>query len=246
MTLWFDVRGEGDPVVLLHGGLSDSSAWIMQTDALAEHRRVFAYDRRGHGRTPDTDAPFTFDDMAAEAITFLEDVVGGPAALVGWSDGAIVSLFVSLRRPDLVPRQVLIGANFNHRGLIDGFDPADEPDNEEMAIFKSLYEGVAVDPSHWPAYYAKTLRLWREEPNLTVDDVAKATMPSLVLVGDDEPVALDHTAALYEALPQGQLAVVPGTSHVLTMEKPALVNRLILDFLAETGPPITMVPIRRA
>jgi pimeloyl-ACP methyl ester carboxylesterase len=246
VTPWYEVRGEGNPVVLLHGGLGDSSNWVMQTDALAEHRRVFAYDRRGHGRTPDTDAPLTFDDMAAEAIQFLEEVVGGPAALIGWSDGAIVSLFVSLHRPDLVARQVLIGANFNHNGLIEGFDPSDDPDNEEMGIFKSLYEGIAIDPSHWPVFYAKTMRLWREEPNLTVDDVAKATMPSLVLVGDDEPVGLDHTVALYEALPQGQLAVVPGTSHILTMEKPTLVNRLILDFLAETGPPVTMVPIRRA
>jgi pimeloyl-ACP methyl ester carboxylesterase len=84
----------------------------MQTPALAEHYRVFLTDRRGHGKAPDTDAPFSYDEMASETIEFLEHVVGGPSALVGWSDGGIVSLFVSLRRPDLVKRQVLIGANF--------------------------------------------------------------------------------------------------------------------------------------
>ncbi|HEV7535517.1 MAG TPA: alpha/beta fold hydrolase, partial [Acidimicrobiia bacterium] len=66
MTPWYEVNGDGAPVVLLHGGLSDSSAWIMQTSALAEHHRVFLTDRRGHGKTPDTDAPFSYEEMAAE------------------------------------------------------------------------------------------------------------------------------------------------------------------------------------
>ena len=91
MTPWYSVEGDGDPVVLLHGGMSDSTGWGMQTPALAE-RTVFLTDRRGHGRTPDTDAPFSYDDMADETIEFLEQVVGGPARLVGWSDGGIVAL----------------------------------------------------------------------------------------------------------------------------------------------------------
>jgi pimeloyl-ACP methyl ester carboxylesterase len=242
---WFAVEGQGSPVVLLHGGLSDSTGWVMQTSAVAQRHRIFTYDRRGHGRTADTDAPFSYDDMASETIAFIEHVVGEPAALVGWSDGGIVSLLVSLRRPDLVPRQVLIGANFNHTGLVEGFDPGDDPDAEAVAVFKGLYEASAIDPSHWPEFYAKSMRLWREEPDFTVDDVARVSVPTLVLVGDDEAVRIDHTVALYEALPEGQLAVVPGTSHVLTLEKPAIVNQLILEFLAETGPPITMLPIRR-
>jgi pimeloyl-ACP methyl ester carboxylesterase len=103
-----------------------------------------------------------------------------------------------------------------------------------------------VDPSHWPVFFTKTMAMWREQPTLTVEDIARIPVPTLVLAGDDEPIRLDHTAALYEALPEGQLAIVPGTSHVLTLEKPDLVNRLLLEFLAETGPPATMVPIRRA
>jgi pimeloyl-ACP methyl ester carboxylesterase len=81
---------------------------------------------------------------------------------------------------------------------------------------------------------------------LTVDDVATVAVPTLVLAGDDEAVKLEHTVAMYEALQNAELGIVPGTSHVLTLEKPEIVNRLILDFLAETGPPVTMAPIRRA
>jgi pimeloyl-ACP methyl ester carboxylesterase len=245
MAPWHSVEGDGDPVLLLHGGLSDSTAWGSQAPALTEGHRVFLVDRRGHGKTPDTDAPFSYEDMAAETIEFLEQVVGGPAALVGWSDGAIVALFVSMERPDLVPRQVLIGGSFHYDGLMPGFDMGDDPTAEHAAIFKMMYEAVAVDPSHWPEFFIKTMKLWREQPTLTVEDVAKVSVPTLVLVGDDDAMTLEHTVAMFEALQEAQLAVVPGTSHVLALEKPELVNRLILDFLAETGPPVTMVPIRR-
>jgi pimeloyl-ACP methyl ester carboxylesterase len=246
MAPWQSVDGDGDPVVLLHGGMSDSTSWEGQRQALVQHHRVFLFDRRGHGKTPDTDAPFSYEEMAAETIEFLDQMVGGPAALVGWSDGAIVALFVSMRRPDLVPRQVLIGGSFHYDGLIPGFDMGDDPDAEHVAVFKDMYQAVAVEPSHWPVFYAKTMKLWREQPTLTVADVANVAVPTLVLVGDDDVMTLGHTVAMYEALQESELGIVPGTSHLLTLEKPDLVNRLILEFLAETGPPQTIVPMRRA
>jgi pimeloyl-ACP methyl ester carboxylesterase len=244
--IWYEVAGDGDPVVLLHGGLSDGTGWTLQLATFAERYRVFVPDRRGHGKSPDTDAPFHYDDMADETIGFLDQVVRGPAHLVGWSDGGIVALLVSMRRPDLVRRQVLIGANFHHEGLLPEFDTGDDPDGESVAVLKAIYEGVAVDPAHWPEFYAKTMRLFREEPELSVEDLAKVTAPSLVLVGDDDCIHHEHTVGLFEALPDAQLAIVPGTSHMLHLEKPDLVNGLMLDFLAETSPPVTLYPMRRA
>ena len=81
--IWYEVAGDGDPVVLLHGGLSDGTAWGLQVPVLAGQHRVFVPDRRGHGKSPDTDAPFHYDEMADETIAFLEEVVGGAAHLVG-------------------------------------------------------------------------------------------------------------------------------------------------------------------
>src|SRR3954452_11758691 len=108
---WYEEDGAGDPVVLLHGGLSDGRGWGAQVPALTAHFRTYRPDRQGHGRTPDVDRPLSYDGMTEETISFLEEVVGGPAHLVGWSDGGNVALLTSLRRPDLVRRQVLIGAN---------------------------------------------------------------------------------------------------------------------------------------
>src|SRR6187200_1328704 len=116
---WVDRRGSGDRTILvMHGGLSNSDALEALADILAGHYRVVAFDRRGHGRTADTDAPFHYDDMATEAIGVLEQVVGGPAHVVGWSDGGNVGLLVAMRRPDLAHRMVVIGANFHFSGVM--------------------------------------------------------------------------------------------------------------------------------
>ncbi|MCU1450587.1 MAG: putative hydrolase [Acidimicrobiales bacterium] len=244
---WHEVTGDGDPLVLLHGGMSDGTTWSMQVPAFSERHRVYVPDRRGHGRTPDVDGPLTYDAMADDTVAFLEQVVGGPAHLVGWSDGGNVALLVSMRRPDLVRRQVLVGANFNHDGLMDAADLGDDPDAPHLGIFKAMFESASPDgPEHWPVFFAKTARMWREEPTLGVDDLRTVTTPTLVLVGDDEPIRLDHTVALYESLADSQLAVVPGASHLLLMEKPQLANDLVLSFLADTVPPATMFPVRRA
>src|SRR5271169_6325707 len=106
-------KRKGRTVVLLHGGMS-SSASLLRTlgPRLAKDFRVAAFDRRGHGRTADTDAPFSYDAMAVETIAFLE-LLGGRAHLVGHSDGGVVALLTARARPDLVNRVVAVGANFH-------------------------------------------------------------------------------------------------------------------------------------
>ena len=88
--------------------------------------------------------------------------------------------------------------------------------------------------------------MWSEEPALTVGDLAIIEIPVLVIAGDDDVVAMDHTVALYQALQHGQLAVIPGASHPVFMEQPDLINTLIERFLDAKGPPETLMPIRRA
>jgi pimeloyl-ACP methyl ester carboxylesterase len=208
---------------------------------------VLAPDRRGHGRSSDTDAPYSYEDMATETITFLEQVVGGPAHLVGWSDGGNVALLIAAQRPDLVRRQVLMGSNFHHDGLLDAFDLGEDPDAPDVAMFRTMHDAVSPGgPDHWPSFFHRSARMWREGPTMTVEDLARIEVPTLVLAGDDEVIKLDHTCALYESLPVSQLAIVPGTSHALGFEKPDIVNKIILDYLAETEPPTTIIPVRRA
>jgi pimeloyl-ACP methyl ester carboxylesterase len=241
---WWDDQGQpdGPPLVLLHGGLSDSGQWALTTPAFTDTHRVLLFDRRGHGHTPDVEGPITYDLMAQDTVAFLEEVVGGPADLVGHSDGANVALLVGLARPDLVRRLVLISGNFHHDGLIPG---AIVP--EELApVVQPEYAAASPDGGdHFPTVLAKVARMWAEEPTLTEADLAAVTARTLVLVGDDDAIFAEHTLALYRAIADSELAVIPGTSHLMILEKPDLVNGLILDFLTKDPAP-TFMPVRRS
>ncbi len=241
---WVDERGSGaETVLLLHGGLSNSDLLLDAIGGpLAERHRVVAFDRRGHGRTADTSAPFHYDDMAIETVAVLEQVVGGSADLVGWSDGGIIAVLVALRRPELVGKVVAIGANYHHDGInpmvMDLVSPV-------LAMIAESYGERSPDGAdHFPEVLSKSLAMVDSEPTLTTDDLRKIGAPTLVVSADDEIVRLEHSCSMYEALPAGQFAVVPASSHALPIEKPAEVARLILEFLA-AGPPQTFMPVRR-
>jgi pimeloyl-ACP methyl ester carboxylesterase len=88
-------------------------------------------------------------------------------------------------------------------------------------------------PDHFPVVYDKIMRMWREEPEIPLGDIARITAPTLFLQGDGDWVRVEHSALLARTVADAQLAVVPGTSHALPLEKPELVNRLLLDFLAD-------------
>lgn len=249
LNTWYDELGRGDPLVLLHGGLCTNETWGAQTPAFAERFRVFAPERRGHGHTGDVEGPLTYPDMTTDTIGFLDKVVGRSAHLVGWSDGGIVGLMVAIARPDLVRKLVVIGTNYDVAGVAP---EAEEmfahmaPDSLDMATFRSLYETHSPDgPEHWPVVFAKFIEMVQREPHIPLEDLTRISAPTLVLVGDDDMVSFEHTAALFRVIPGSELAVVPGASHAVMMEKPELVNRLILDFL-EKEPAATMLPIRRA
>ena len=240
---WFaDSGGAGEAILVLHGGISDSDMLLGSLEpALAARYRVVAFDRRGHGRTADTNAAFHYDDMATETIAAIEKLVGGPTHLLGWSDGGNVALLVALRRPDLVRSLVLIGSNYR----FDGNLPT-QPGGSAPKMLRDRFGERSPDGiEHFDRVLEKSRAMWAAEPTLTTDDLRRISAPALVMVGDDDLMTLAHTASLYESLPLGQLAVVPGTSHAVVLEKPELVGRLIGDFLSAPGKPETHMPKRR-
>ena len=240
---WYDEYGRGEPLVLLHPGMADARAFAPNVDPLAARFHVFTPERRGHGRTADVDGPITYELMAQDTIAFLETVVGGPAHLVGCSDGATVALLAALRRPDLTRRLVCAAGVFDRRGWVPG---AADPDETTAAVLEGAYAEVSPDgPAHYPIVAGKLAHMHAEEPTLTAPELAGVASRTLVMVADDDEVTLEHAVAFYRALPHAELAIVPGTSHGLLVEKPALCNTMIVDFLAADPVP-TIAPIRRA
>ena len=187
--------------------------------------------------------------MATDTIGFLEAVVDGPADLVGWSDGGIIGLIIAMRRPDLVRKLVAISANIDMTGVPEEFQSqffSMQLDSEDLTMLRSMYEAASPDgPQHWPVVFAKFVEMTSEGPRIPPAELKRIAAPTLLLAGDDDLVSLEHTIELFGSIPNAELAIVPGTSHFLAMEKPDVVNRLILDFI-QNDPSPTMMPIRRA
>ncbi|MGC0331425.1 pimeloyl-ACP methyl ester carboxylesterase [Streptomyces sp. SAI-170] len=244
VNTWYDEHGAGEPLVLLHGGLVDARFFEPNLGPLAEHFHVYTPERRGHGHTPDVPGPITYQLMADDTVAFLETVVGEPADLVGHSDGAFVAMLVAMRRPDLVKRLVMISGGFSKAG-----EAAPDMEWDVDAITQFLgpsYAEVSPDGAdHFRVVATKIGEMAAKEPNLQAADLAAVTARSLVMFADDDLMTMAHAVEMYDALPNAELAVVPGTSHFLTQEKPHLVNALLLDFLTREPVP-TVAAIRRA
>jgi pimeloyl-ACP methyl ester carboxylesterase len=243
---YYEVRGEGEPVVFLHGGLCTVETLLPVTPTLAEHYQVYTPERRGHGRTPDVDGPITYGNMAADTIALLDALGLRSVRLLGLSDGGNVAMLVALARPDLVGKLVVIGAAAHRDGYtteqIELFEAwRGRPSPAIMAGFKQMYGAVSPHgPEHFEVIFAKLGESWAHEPDLSLGDLGRVAAPTLILLGDDDVLTVEHAAAMVRALPDAQLAVVPGTSHAVVMEKPEVVNRLLLDFLATEQVPRMM------
>lgn len=233
VTTWWDVHGDGDPLVLLHPGGADSRAYDLNLAGLAAAFRTYRFDRRGQGRTADPGGPITFAQMTDDTIAFIETVVNEPVHLIGHSIGAPVGLLVARKRPDLVRRLVLSEGVFHHDGWLPGvLDPL-PPD--VLDFLGGLYAEVSPHGAgHWPTVWARLDQEHHRAPALTTDDLAAIATPSLLMFADNEgEVRVDHIHAMHRALPDAQLAIVPGTGHGLLADKPDLCNRIIIDFLKE-------------
>jgi pimeloyl-ACP methyl ester carboxylesterase len=181
--------------------------------------------------------------MAQDTATFLETILDGPAHLFGVSDGAIVALLTALKRPELIRRLVLVAGVYHWEGWMPGVI---DPSNEPPEFLAQLYAEVSPDGlGHYPVIVAKLAAMHQVEPSLETSDLGEISSRTLVMVGDDDEVRLEHAISMYRAISDAELAVIPGTSHGLLVEKPTLCNELIIDFLTNDPVP-TMAPIRRA
>ncbi|HEY1485799.1 MAG TPA: alpha/beta hydrolase [Micromonosporaceae bacterium] len=234
--IYYEEYGAGEPLFLLHGGFVGAECWAAQVPELAKSYHVFVPERRGHGHTADVPGPYTTEIFAAETAAVIEALVGGPAHVIGWSDGAYIAAHLGLYRPDLVNRLVLIGMCYSSDGETEAVR-AMMHDPNIADWFREEYAATSPDgPDHFDVVFEKVMALWRNPLELPLTEFAGLAAPTLVLQGDDDGVRLDYSAALAGTIPDAQLAVIPGTGHGAPMQKPGLVNRMILDFLVPEQP----------
>ena len=239
--LWYEERGTGEPLVLLHGGLGDGRVFYNNLAALADRFRVYQVDLRGHGRSPDLPGPLGPTQFADDLVAFLEKAVGTGATPAGYSIGATTALLTAVARPDLVDRLVLISGVF-HR---DGYLMPPSTEGGVPPVLAQLYaEGTPHEPDHLEVVLGKLAEC---SPHRTGADLRGAGQGPLPHPGDGRRRRPGQPPPHPRALPGATSCGAgdrAGTSHNLLLEKPELCTHLVREFL--TTPPVpTMMPIRR-
>ena len=254
LDLYYEVHGTGRPLVLLHGALGTiESCFADLLPRLAAHRTVIAVELQGHGHTPDIDRPLSYDQMADDAAAVAEALAVTPADFVGYSMGGAVALGVAIRHPYLVRRVVDAGgASFSPEGLYpEVMEGEASPEDLEGTVWHQAYLRVAPDPGAWPALLAKITALDQGFTGWSADQVRAVAAPVQLIIGDSDLVRPEHTVEMFRLLgggvfgdvagmPDSQLAVLPGTSHVGMLERTDWLESMILGFLDPL--PVESVP----
>lgn len=247
LPVFYETEGDGEPIVLLHGGLADNSTWAAQFAGLSPRRHVVAPERQAQGHTPDRPGALTYQAMADQTVGFLVALGLGPVDLLGWSDGGMVGTLIAAEQPELVRTLTVTGSGFSSAGYVPGAMEdlvALSPGDEDMEMFAAMYALASPDgPEHFPEVWEKMRTMWAEPFDWT-GQVRQISAPTLIIVGDDDYVSVEHAQEFSRIVANGQLAVVPGASHLVPMEKPDLFNQLVLEFTANPYPE-TMMPLRR-
>ena len=231
ISLFYATIGHGPPVVLLHGGLSNSDYWGNQIKALAPRHTVIIVDSRGHGRSTRDARPYGYDLMADDVVALLDKLRIDKADVVGWSDGAILGLDLAIRHPDRVGKVFAFAANTVTSGVQDGVEK-----NPTFARFIERagheYAKLSATPKDYDAFVAQISKMWETEPNWTDAQLQSIRAPVLVVDGDhDEAIKRAHTEYIAATIPGAGLLILPNTSHFAFLQDPALFNAALLHFL---------------
>lgn len=234
ITIYYEVQGQGEPLILLHGALSSANSWNNQIPVFSQQYRVIAFDSRGQGRTTDADVPISYHLMAEDTLRLMDYLEMDSAYIVGWSDGGIIGIDLAIHHPERVKALVAYGANTNPDGLQESFIAylRDSSVSDIAKDYGAEYLGLSSQPEHLSIIIEKIRTMLLTQPNFTLEELAGIRIPTLILDGDeDDVVRIDHTIAIAKAIPNAELILLPGVGHKAPDTNPAEWNKVVLEFL---------------
>jgi pimeloyl-ACP methyl ester carboxylesterase len=234
LQLYYEVRGSGRPLVLLHGGLLTIDLnFGPLLERLAASRQVIAVELQGHGHTADTGRAMTIEALAGDVVALLDHLAIAEADLFGFSLGGLVAYAVALGAPTRVGKLIVASADA-HRPPGRASAPLDNdrmPTPGDFQAWRDAYDAVAPDPAHFDEFAAKTSTMVHEFPGWTDDELRSLQVPTLLIFGDRDFSPLPDVVEMFGLLPNAQLAVLPGTTHVGVIRRPSEVFALITPLL---------------
>ncbi|MBL8895186.1 MAG: alpha/beta hydrolase [Rhizobiales bacterium] len=230
VKIWYATFGAGEPVILLHGGLANSNYWGEQVRALAPHCRVIVMDSRGHGRSTRDAKPYSYDLMASDVIALMDHLKLDKAAIVGWSDGAIIGLDIAMKNPERLSKLFAFAANSDPNGVAD--ISASKVFNAYIERAGTEYQKLSATPDQYEAFLNQIAEMWKTQPNWTTDDLRKITTPTWIVDGDhDEAIKRENTEFMAASIPNAGLLIQPEVSHFSFIQDSAQFNEDLLHFL---------------
>lgn len=192
ISLFYEIIGNGSPLLLLHGNGEDHTIFNELAAKLAMNFTVYAIDSRNQGQSQKTE-DYSYEVMAEDFYAFIQALGLGKVDIVGFSDGAIIGLTLAMKHSEVIGKMALLGVNLK----------PDDFTEESYQYVKETYEETK-DP---------LFKLMLEQPNIELDDVRNIAIPTLLIAADDDIYKPDSFTRLVEALPNAKLKIMPGHDH---------------------------------
>jgi pimeloyl-ACP methyl ester carboxylesterase len=236
IKIWYAMFGAGPPVILLHGGLANSNYWGNQVRALSAHYQVTVMDSRGHGRSTRNTQPYGYKLMASDVIGLMDYLNIRKAAIVGWSDGAILGLEIAIHDPERLTKLFAFAANS---------DPSGVQDIAKSPVFTAYiaraateYRRLSPTPDQYQSFLHEISKMWETEPHITAEQLHGIKVPTWIVDGDhDEAIKRENTEFMATAIPNSGLLLQPEVSHFSFLQDPMQFNNDVLHFLQHAGEP---------
>jgi pimeloyl-ACP methyl ester carboxylesterase len=248
LEMYYESHGKGGtPLVLLHGAFSAvGTSFGLLIPALAETRRVIAFDLQAHGRTADIDRSMRLETLADDVAAALELLGIDRADVLGYSMGGAVALRIAIRHPAAVRKLILISVSYTlaglHPGLMDGLGEM-QPEMMHGSPWHDEYMQIAPRPEDFNRLFTKKSEMDRHTTDIPAATLRAIQSPILLIAGDSDILTPEHAVEMFrlfgggrfgdspEGLPDSQLAILPGTSHVSIVFRPELLLPIIPLFL---------------
>lgn len=230
IRIYYEVYGEGEPLVLIHGSGQSIEAMKFQIRHFARNYRVLVADSRAHGRSETGEGRLTYEQMADDWAALINHLDIRSANILGWSDGGNIGLLLAIRHPEKVAKLVTMGANLR-------------PDSSAVYPWarawvakesKNIDEMLArEDTSQDWSRLKQQFGLLREQPTIPIEAIQGIAVPVLVMAGDRDIIRMEHTVQIFQNLPNAQLAILPGETHYAPHNHPDSFNAITARFFRE-------------
>ena len=215
-------QGQGQPLILLHGNGESSDYFEHQIHRFSTDYRVIAIDTRGHGKSPRGEKPFTIKQFAEDLHDFMDEKGIEKAVLLGFSDGGNIALTFALKYPERIDKMIVDGANLFPSGVRPLYQWPIEIGYRIAKLFSKKSDKAKQN--------TEMLGLMVNEPHIEPSELARLTMPVLVVAGTKDMIKESHTRLIYKSLPNAQLNIIEG-DHFVANKNADVFNKVVDAFL---------------